>query len=132
MTNEEFLVELEIVSNQFDWTLQPNTGMQVEPRASPRLYLQGCLKGSPSAVFDPLRAVCYARTGRSFEDRTWPAAARALGLSPAEAARLLAATQDRTWEDTEDGTRQPVAELVSIRQHMLDATGVILEKTAGV
>lgn len=130
MTTEEFLAELETVSSHFDWTLRPDTGRHAERRAHPRLHLQASPKGEPSAIFDLLGAVCYAQMGKAFEVRSWPEAARALGLAPAHAARLLAAAHDRTWEENEDGKRQPVAEMIALRKQMLDATGVLLRHTA--
>jgi len=130
MTTEEFLAGLKTISNQFDWTLQHDTGLHSERRAHPRLHLKASLRGSPDAVFDPIAAVCYARTGKAFEARSWPDAARALGLTTPDGARLLAASHDRTWEDAEDGARKPVGHMLALRKQLLDATGVLLRRTA--
>ena len=132
MTTAGFLVELKTVSNQFDWTLDPDAGRHAERRSQPRLHLKASLKGSPSAVFDLLGVVCYAKTGKALEARSWPESARALGLPMPDAAHLLAAANDRTWDDHEDGTRKPVPDMISLRAQILDATGVLLRRTAGV
>lgn len=132
MTTEEFLAELGTVSDQFDWTLRPDTGRHAERRAQPRLHLKASPRGEPLATFDLLGAVCYAQYGKVFEERYWTEAARALGLSPADAARLLASACDRTWDDCEDGTRKPKEDLIALRAQMLDLTGVAVSQAAGV
>jgi hypothetical protein len=126
MTTQEFLAELESVSRQFDWTLRPDRPQGQDRRSRPRLHLRALIPGSPAPILEPLGAVCYARTGKAFEGTSWPEAARELGLNPADAARLLAAAHDRTWEDQADGTRKPVDEMLALRKRMLAATGVLM------
>lgn len=130
MTTDEFLAELRAVANQFDWNLRADTRPEAESRTRPRLHLNASPRGEPSAIFDLLRAVCYARSGKSFEARSWPDAARELGLSPTDGARLLAAARDRTWEDGADGARKPVEDMLALRKQMLDATGVLNRRAA--
>ena len=122
MTTEEFLAELEDTRHQFEWILDPATSHQLERRSDPRYHLRAILKGSPEAVFDPLAALCYVRTGKVFEAQAWPDAARTLSLDSSTAAMVLAATSDRTWESA-GGQRRPVRELVTLRQRLLKVTG---------
>jgi hypothetical protein len=121
MTKEEFLAELRKTHDHFDWILDPDTSFPNERRSTPRHHLRAVLKGSPEAVFDPLAALCYVRTGKVLEDKSWPDAARSLGLGSADAAMVLAATADRTWE-TVEGERRPVEPLVELRQSLVEAT----------
>lgn len=121
MTKEEFLAELSKTHDQFEWILDPDTSFPNERRSKPRHRLRGVLKGSPDAVFDPLAALCYLHSGKMLDEKSWPDAARTLGMESADAAMLLAATSDRTWE-TVDGTRRPVIPLVELREGLLEAT----------
>jgi hypothetical protein len=121
MTKEEFLAELSKTHDHFEWILDPDTSFPNERRSRPRYHLRALLKGSPEAIFDPLAALCYLRTGKVFEDKSWPDAARTLAMDSADAAMLLAATSDRTWE-TVAGDRRPVVPLVELRERLLEAT----------
>lgn len=121
MTKEEFLAELSETHDQFEWILDPDTSYPSERRSKPRHHVRGVLKGSPDAVFDPLAALCYLHSGKVLDEKSWPDAARTLGMESADAAMVLAATSDRTWE-TVNGTRRPVAPLVDLRQRLLEAT----------
>jgi hypothetical protein len=125
MTHQEFLDELGRAADRFDWTLESRPGREWSPGGTERLVIQATLKGGQPLVFDPLRAVCYHRTGKSFEPGAWPAAARALAMSPSDAARILAASQDKTWQEVGGGTYQVVEELASMRNLMLTATGAL-------
>lgn len=122
MTQQEFLDQLEKIAERFEWTLEPEPGRPMNPNGRERLAIQGRAKDAPSTPFDPLRAVCYAETGKSFDDRSWLPATRALAMQPSEAAELLAAAQDKVWQDVGGGTCQIVGKLVSIRNAMLGVT----------
>lgn len=130
MSTEEFITRLRIAAPEFDWGLCPDTRRGSERRRSPRFRLVASLKGEPTARFDPIAAVCFASTGRIFDVAAWPEAARMLGLTTPDGGRLLAASQDRTWEDSGDGTRQPVADLITLRRELLQAVGLIGERSA--
>jgi len=131
MTTDEFLLELESVSSHFLWSLVPDTRGWTERRRSPRMHIQAALRGEPSAVFDPLAAVCYVRTGKAIEAKYWPEAARNLGLETSQGALLVAAAHDRTWEDAGDGSRRPVPGLLALRQRILESTGLLRVRPSG-
>jgi hypothetical protein len=69
---------------------------------------------------DPIGAVCYATTGRLYDDESWQEAANAIGLSLISAADLVAAANDRTWKG-DPGNRQEDAYLASLRQQLMEA-----------
>jgi hypothetical protein len=65
LTTQNFIDELQEVSAQFTWTLEPDTGIYASLRRWPRLHVRGVSKVGPEAgiVFEPMGALCYARTG---------------------------------------------------------------------
>ena len=123
MTTPEFLRLLEIIRDQFDWTLTADTGDDSEPRIRPRPHLRGTPSGKPTTILCPLRALCYVRTGRVIADGAWPDAAAVLDIDLEEAQALDAASNDQTWNGAE-GQRAPVKHLMGIRRGLLEATGL--------
>jgi len=117
MTTEEFLAELQNIRDQFEWTLGGGPG------GGSGLNLRATLRGSPEAVFDPLAAVCYMRTGKVFETRSWPEAARTLVMDPVTAARVLSATNDPATEQAVKKGSDP--DLLALRELLLRATGAV-------
>jgi hypothetical protein len=84
--------------------------------------------GSPLSL-DPLRAVCYAGTGRLFDRSAWSDVADTLDMELSVAAVLLAASNDRIWAGPA-AHRVPTDHLRALRRRLLDAVG--LEEASSV
>lgn len=122
---ERFLAELEAAHDMFDWQLSPDAGAEPEPRQRARYRLRGISKRGPAsgAMFEPVGAVCYARTGAVYTEDNWSGAARALGLPSLCMADLIAAANDHTWAGP-GGRRQPVHHLRALRTRLIRAVGL--------
>jgi hypothetical protein len=130
MTIDEFILELEQVHLQFEWVLRPEPGPVPERRSKARLALRAQSRSSSvAAVFDPIGAVCYARTGKIFPPMDWPGAGKALGIMIADAATLFAVSTDRTWGGP-TGHRKPVPELIAMRRRMIGSVGLVTKREA--
>lgn len=125
MTTQEFMDELRAASPEFVWTLETDTGIHAFQRKWPRTLIRGVLKAGVHhrIAFEPMGALCYARTGRLFEPKHWAKAGDALGLLPVRAAELHAAGNDATWAG-EEGEREPVEYLQALRARMIEAVGL--------
>lgn len=129
MTLDEFLLALGGVHDQFGWCLVPDVHPDAERRAQPRKHLRGIARSQgQETVFDPIGAVCYARTGTVYLPHDWPDAGEALKMAPRDAAVVVAASSDRTWTGPE-GQRESVPTLLDVRVRMIAAVG--LARTAG-
>ena len=119
---EAFLEELEQNRSLFDWKLIPDSGKPSEKRGASRYQLRGICRRGPAAgaVFEPIGALCYAKTGAVYTEDTWSGAARALGLPSLCVAELIAAANDHTWAGP-PGRRQPVAHLRGLRLRLIRA-----------
>jgi hypothetical protein len=127
MTTSEFLLLLDNIHDQFDWTLAADTGRHAERRSQPRFHIRGTTReGDASMSLDPLRAVCYVQTGTIFDYGAWSDVADALGLELSAASELVAAANDRTWGGR-GSQRAPVDHLLSVRQKLLEAVGLTRE-----
>jgi hypothetical protein len=83
MIARELLEELETVRRNFDWYYD-----------GPTQRIRGQLKGNHDIAFDPIGAVCFARTGVTFGETDWLRAAEMLELSHIDAADLTAAANN--------------------------------------
>ena len=121
---ERFLEELEEARNLFDWKLLPDS-LAPDTRRKTRHRLRGiCRKGPGSGTtFEPVGAVCYARTGAVYGEDAWSGAARALGLPSLCVAELIAAANDHTWIGPGSG-RAPVEHLRELRVRLIRAVGL--------
>src|SRR5262245_3762814 len=98
MVTKEFITELEKIRDLFAWRLEPAPNRGVERRSTPRLRLRGKLKeGHENLVFDPLGAVCYAKTKLIFGEDYWVESGITVGLRVEEARDLIAAANDSAW-----------------------------------
>jgi hypothetical protein len=130
MVASEFLVELEKIRGQFDWTLVEEGASTPERRSKPRLSIRATSKTGPTDVlFDPIGALCYIRTGRIYPLPSWIAAANAIGLSLIDAADLVAAADCRVWRQVH-GHSQPDPYLPTLRQRMASALDVPTDGSA--
>jgi hypothetical protein len=95
-----------------------------ERRTRSRLHLRAFSRsGSVQTVFDPIGAVCHARTGEIYEPGSWADAGELLGMVPTDAAAVIAASNDRTWTGP-DGGREPAPTLRAMRIRMMEAAGL--------
>jgi hypothetical protein len=118
MIAREFLVELERISDSFEWKLVPDMWLGLERRSRPRFRIRGSCKYGPAhIVFEPIGAVCYIRTGRVCADDAWLEAATAIELSLIDAGDLMAAADDRGWVETTD-SRKPSKYLQNLRKRL--------------
>lgn len=84
MIASELLVELKSVRRNFDWSYYGSTRK-----------IRGKLKSqSNGALFDPIGAVCFAKTGAIFGESQWLTAAAHLDLSHIAAGDLTAAANN--------------------------------------
>lgn len=130
---ERFLEELAETHSLFEWKLTPDSGAEPNTRARTRYRLRGvCRKGPAAGVtFEPVGAVCYARTGEIFDEDNWSAAARVLGLPSLCVAELIAAANDHTWIGP-GGGREPVEYLRDLRVRLVRAVGLRSREDAGL
>jgi len=130
MVTKEFITELEKARDLFEWTLTPGTGQMAERRATPRLRVRAKLKNDPEMVqFEPIGAVCFAKTGMTFTEDYWVEAAISIGLSVQAARDLVAAANDTTWRKVGD-RRQPDPYKQSLRSALVQATGLQIPTVA--
>jgi hypothetical protein len=123
LTTREFLSALEGIRNQFEWRLAADTGPHHERRRTPRYRILAVPPSDSALALGPLEALCYSRTGAAIDGEHWIQAARALEMDASEAATVVAAANDRTWNGRE-GSRAPVEHLVAIRRRLLSAVGL--------
>jgi hypothetical protein len=129
---KEFIKELEKARDLFEWTLSQATGPVAERRATPRFRIRARLKNSSDMVqFDPIGAVCFARTGMTFSEDYWVEAAISIGLPVEDARDLTAAGNDLTWR-TIDDKREPDPYKQALRKMLVDATGLQTASVASV
>lgn len=81
MIAKEFITALQETGDAFEWKLYRR-----------QQQLRGSLRNqSAKQLFDPITAVCYARTGTLFREDQWTEAAAELGLTWMDAGDLSAA-----------------------------------------
>jgi hypothetical protein len=98
MTAAEFVTELAKSRTLFEWNLIPDLNWTPERRIRPRYHIRAMSKDlKPGFLFDPIGALCYARTGLAHTVDSWPRASAALGLSESDAWQIVAASNDLTW-----------------------------------
>ena len=98
MVTKELITELERARDLFEWTLLPSSGPVHERRRTPRRRVRGTLKSNADgALFDPIGAVCFSKTGVMFSEDYWVEAAISIGLSIEEARDIMSAANDMTW-----------------------------------
>lgn len=122
---EDFIRALEAVRALFDWALVADAAAETDARTRTRYRLRGVgRKGKSAGVrFEPVGAVCYARTGQVYDEDNWSGAARALGLPSLCMAELIAAANDHTWIGP-GGDREPVEHLRGLRLRLIQAVGL--------
>jgi len=130
MVTKEFISELEKARDLFEWTLITGDSPVIERRRSQRLRVRGRLKnGTDKALFDPIGAVCFARTGILFSEQYWVEAALSIALSIEDARDIVAAANDMTWR-TIGNSRQPDPYKSAIRECLLEVTRPLAELDA--
>jgi hypothetical protein len=103
MVAKELLEELRSIRRNFDWKYD---GRSRKIRAN--------LKSQPDGVvFDPIGAVCYSKTGRTFDEGNWFQAAEEIGLSHIDAGDLTAAANNVTYNPNHHYTD-------TLRRQMID------------
>ena len=108
MIAKELLEELKSIRRNFDWYYD-GTNRRI----------RGKLKSDKSEIsFDPIGAVCFAKTGAAFGESDWLRAAEAIDLSHIDAADLTAAANNVTHGPAQTYTR-------NLRQQLID--GVLHE-----
>lgn len=122
---EAFIQALEAARALFDWSLVADAGAEPDARNRIRYRLRGVGRKGKSAgvTFEPVGAVCYARTGEIYDEDNWSGAARALGLPSLCMAELIAAANDHTWIGP-GGDREPVEYLRGLRLRLIQAVGL--------
>ena len=128
MIATEFLTRLGKTRTSFEWKLTSEKPFPGERRSQPRLLIRGTTAQAGGVQFDPIGAVCYAMTGRTYDENSWLDAAQAIELSPIDAGDLTAAANDRWWTET-GGNRQPDPYLQSLRERLAGAVGLDLSQT---
>jgi hypothetical protein len=126
MTNSDFIRMLGDLQESFRWDLEPALRDEgPERRGEVRFRIRGRTSGPDGdpLLLDPLRAVCYVRTGKLFPPGAWSEVADALGMEPSVAAVLLAAANDRVWAGA-GSHRAPTDHLRTLRRKMLGALGI--------
>src|SRR5262245_60863115 len=127
MVTREFISELEKIRDLFEWSLEPTRNHGVERRSKPRLRLRGRLReGYRDVVFDPIGAVCYAKTKLVFSEDYWVESGITVGLPVEEARDLVAAANDSTWRQVNDH-REPDPYRQTIRDWLVRAVGMSVE-----
>jgi hypothetical protein len=126
MVAKEFLIELQTIRDAFEWKLAPDTHRTPERRFRPRLHIRGISKTGPAGfLFDPIGALCYARTGHLYSPHAWLEAASAIDLSLIDASDLIAAANDRSWVDTAEG-KKPSNYVQRLRERLAATVGLRL------
>jgi hypothetical protein len=124
MTIDEFFAQLLNVCEHFEWRLVPDVSTIPEQRSRVRLRLRAAPGRNPSRpLMDPIGALCYSRTGRVHEPAAWSEAGEDLTLLPSDAAKIHAASNDRTWTGPK-GSRKPLPEMVTLRVRLLESVGL--------
>ena len=125
MTTEEFFADLVNVCERFEWKLVPDTRTRrPERRSASRLHLRAELGiGASRVILDPVGAVCYARTGKLYQAAAWEDAGEDLGMAPSDAAKVYAASNDRTWTGPK-GKREPLPDMITMRLRLLESVGL--------
>jgi hypothetical protein len=119
MTVQSFIAELAKVREQFEWRLEPDSSEGSERREWTRYQIRAVPEGG-DVVLDPIGAVCYARTGKSFDALDLAETCKAIGLAPEDAQHLADAANDKTWEES-NGRRRPNVELQALRVEIIRA-----------
>lgn len=122
---EDFIRALEEVRPLFDWNLVADSRTESDARIRTRYRIRGVGRKGQSAgvTFEPVGAVCYARTGEVHDEDNWSGAARALGLPSLCVAELIAAANDHTWIGP-GGEREPIEYLRGLRLRLIQAVGL--------
>jgi hypothetical protein len=124
MIAAELISELEKVRGYFEWKLMPDGDLRLDRPGRTRMRLRGiCKDGSNGLIFEPIGAVCYIRTGRTYINDSWIEAADILGLALMDAGDLTAAANDVTWQ-RENGVREPDRYVQSLRKRLFAAVGL--------
>jgi hypothetical protein len=124
MIAAELIFELQKVHDHFDWKFVLDGPGSEDRRGRNRLRLRGvCKNGSGGLMFEPIGAVCYMQTGRTYTNDSWMEAANILGLSLMDAADLTAAANDVTWQK-ERVAREPDRYIQSLRNRLIAAVGL--------
>jgi len=85
MFAKEFIEELKMTRQHFDWSCS-----RINRKIRGRLRSDR----KTTVRFDPIRAVCYMKTGKIFSENEWIDAADAIGLSLIAAGDLIAAANN--------------------------------------
>ena len=132
MIAAELISELEKIHSHFEWKFVPDGHASPDRRGRNRLRLRGiCKDVSAGLMFEPIFAVCYIQTGRTYTNDSWMEAANILGLSLMDAADLTAAANDVTWQ-RESGAREPDRYIQSLRKRLIAAVGLEIGTTVSV
>lgn len=121
MTCQSFIERLREIRGRFDWRLEPDhTSPGAEHRQWTRYRVRAVRdEGDLSElILDPVTAVCYETEGTLCD--SWTDAARVLGLDASDARDLIAAADDRTWEEA-TGRRRPDTRLQALRVEIIRA-----------
>jgi hypothetical protein len=132
MDAKELLAELEKLGELFEWRLVPHgsSGGPNDRRRHPRLRVRGRCKGGPEDSFEPIGAVCYARTGVAYDEDHWLESAYTLELSAQDARDLVAAANDLAWRQVNE-RREPDPHRQILRQGMIEALGLQVQMDEG-
>lgn len=112
MVASELLEELTRIRGNFTWHYDGET-----KRIRAKLRFR-----SQTLLFDPIGAVCYARTGVIFDEDHWLSAAEKLGLSHIDAADLTAASNNVALRSNRyymDRLRSQIIEDVRLRPEII-------------
>jgi hypothetical protein len=117
----EFLEALKSVQARFHWVLESDRSWQAERRSQARQRVRAYPKDGPGkrVGLDPVGALCYALTDQLYAPGFWRDAAQAVGLPLILASHVIAAADDRTWNDF-DGQRRPDKYLLFLRDELID------------
>jgi hypothetical protein len=120
----EFIAELRTIQDRFVWKFESDFNRPGERRSRTRLRIRAVLDETADApLFDPIGAVCFAKTGLLFDAESWIEAANAIELSLIDAADITATTNDRTWKADAVGRVQDPY-LVSLRECLMNIVGL--------
>jgi hypothetical protein len=119
----EFITELRKVHHLFEWKYEADTNWPGNRRARTRLRIRAVSNDAGNGIFDPIGAVCYAKTGQIFDADSWIAAANTIQLSLIDAADITATANQRTWKADGDG-RVLDPYLISLRESLANTVGL--------